>query len=219
VRSVLGAFLFSGDDVDKRIAVLSGGERARVALAGLLVVPSNFLLLDEPTNHLDLDSSEALIDALTRYEGTLLFVSHNRSFVNGLATQVWEVKDGAVDAQPGDLDDWARRRKPAAAAQSAAHVSAQKESRRERALERERREKLLGPLTKEIAQMEGRIAQLEEEKKSAETQLADPALFADPARSTPLVTAYREAAKKLDELYARWEHKQEELTAAESRIE
>jgi ATP-binding cassette subfamily F protein 3 len=219
VRSVLGAFLFSGDDVDKRIAVLSGGERARVALAGLLVVPANFLLLDEPTNHLDLDSSEALIDALTRYQGTLLFVSHNRSFVNGLATQVWEVKDGAIDAQPGDLDDWVRRQKPIAPAQSAAHASAQKESRRERALERERREKLLGPLKKDIAQLEARIAQFEEEKKSAEAQLADPALFADPLRSTPLVTAYRDAAKKLDELYARWEHKQEELAEAESRID
>src|SRR2546429_3241059 len=136
VRSVLGAFLFSGDDVDKRIAVLSGGERARVALATLLVVPSNFLLMDEPTNHLDLDSSEALIDALTRYEGTLLFVSHNRSFVNGLATQVWEVRDGRIDAQPGDLDDWARRQKPIAiVAASSAGGSAQKQSRRERALE------------------------------------------------------------------------------------
>src|SRR5438874_2080630 len=110
VRGVLGSFLFSGDEVEKRIGVLSGGERARVALARLLVVPSNFLLMDEPTNHLDLDSSEALIDALTRYEGTLLFVSHNRSFVNGLATQVWEVRDGRIDAQPGDLDDWSRRR-------------------------------------------------------------------------------------------------------------
>src|SRR3954467_9312976 len=110
VRGVLGSFLFSGEEVDKRIAVLSGGERARVALARLLVVPSNFLLMDEPTNHLDLDSSEALIDALTRYEGTLLFVSHNRSFVNGLATQVWEVRDQTIDAQPGDLEDWQRRR-------------------------------------------------------------------------------------------------------------
>src|SRR5207302_10973251 len=116
VRSVLGAFLCSGDDVDKRIAVLSGGERARVALARLLVVPSNFLLMDEPTNHLDLDSSEALIDALTGYEGTLLFVSHNRSFVNGLATQVTEVKALGVDAQPGDLDDRHRRRAEAAQA-------------------------------------------------------------------------------------------------------
>ena len=123
VRSVLGSFLFSGDEVEKRIAVLSGGERARVALARLLVVPSNFLLMDEPTNHLDLDSSEALIDALTRYEGTLLFVSHNRSFVNGLATQVWEVRDGKIDAQPGDLDDWSRRRAEKAAGAQAASAS------------------------------------------------------------------------------------------------
>src|SRR3954470_17875154 len=125
VRSVLGAFLFSGDDVDKRIGVLSGGERARVALARLLVVPSNFLLMDEPTNHLDLDSSEALIDALTGYEGTLLFVSHNRSFVNGLATQVWEVKELGIDAQPGDLDDWERRRAAALEAAETSHAAAQ----------------------------------------------------------------------------------------------
>src|SRR6266436_195310 len=151
VRGVLGAFLFSGDDVDKRIAVLSGGERARVSLAKLLVVPSNFLLMDEPTNHLDLESSEALIDALAGYEGTLLFVSHNRSFVNGLATQVWEVKEGAVDAQPGDLDDWHRRR--AQAPQVAASVPQPertggqgKDARRERALQREKRLRAVGPL-------------------------------------------------------------------------
>src|SRR5207248_1930563 len=154
VRSVLGAFLFSGDDVDKRIAVLSGGERARVALARLLVVPSNFLLLDEPTNHLDLDSSEALIDALTGYQGTLLFVSHNRSFVNGLATQVWEVKDFGIDVQPGDLDDWERRRAAASEQASLGEASSQrsepagghsKEARRERAALREKRTQALGP--------------------------------------------------------------------------
>jgi ATP-binding cassette, subfamily F, member 3 len=223
VRGVLGSFLFSGDDVDKRIGVLSGGERARVALARLLVVPSNFLLMDEPTNHLDLDSSEALIDALTRYEGTLLFVSHNRSFVNGLATQVWEVCDGRIDAQPGDLDDWSRRR----ATQGDGSDTAEEkrgagpqgvQARRERALQREQRDKVLGPLKRAIAELEQRIAQLEQEKKAAEGQLADPALFADPARSTPLVTAYREASQKLEELYARWEHKNEELAAAESQL-
>jgi len=222
VRGVLGSFLFSGEEVDKRIAVLSGGERARVALARLLVVPSNFLLMDEPTNHLDLDSSEALIDALTRYEGTLLFVSHNRSFVNGLATQVWEVKDGRVDAQPGDLDDWSRRH----AAEAAAAPAAERDSkggqgaraRRERAVERERRERALGPLKRAIAELEARIARLESQRKEAEAQLADPALFADPARSTPLVTAYRDAGKKLEELYARWEHQQEQLAAAQSQL-
>ena len=224
VRGVLGAFLFSGDDVDKRISVLSGGERARVALARLLVVPSNFLLMDEPTNHLDLDSSEALIEALTRYQGTLLFVSHNRSFVNGLATQVWEVRDGQIDAQPGDLDDWSRRR--AAQAQGTAPVAQARampggqgsQARRERALQREQRDKVLGPIKRAIADLEQRIAQLEQEKRSAEAQLADPALFSDPTRSTPLVTAYRDASRKLEELYARWEHKNEELAAAESQI-
>jgi ATP-binding cassette subfamily F protein 3 len=222
VRGVLGAFLFSGDDVDKRISVLSGGERARVALARLLVVPSNFLLMDEPTNHLDLDSSEALIEALTRYQGTLLFVSHNRSFVNGLATQVWEVRDGQIDAQPGDLDDWSRRRAaqtpgtgPAAQARVVSGGQGS-QARRERALQREQRDKVLGPIKRDIAELEQRIAQLEQEKRSAEAQLADPVLFSDPARSTPLVTAYRDASRKLEELYARWEHKNEELAAAES---
>ena len=219
VRGVLGSFLFSGDEVEKRIGVLSGGERARVALARLLVVPSNFLLMDEPTNHLDLDSSEALIDALTRYEGTLLFVSHNRSFVNGLATQVWEVKDGKIDAQPGDLDDWSARQKPARAPeQRTAQVSQGVQSRRERALEREQRERMLGPTKKQIAELELRIAQLEQTKKQAEAQLADAALFADPLRSTPVVKAYQEAARKLDELYARWDHKQEELASLESGL-
>jgi len=106
VRSVAGSFLFSGDDVEKKVGVLSGGERARVALAKLLLVPANLLLLDEPTNHLDLESSEALIEALRGYSGTLLFVSHNRSFVNQLATVIWEVKDGGVLPFPGNLDDW-----------------------------------------------------------------------------------------------------------------
>jgi ATP-binding cassette subfamily F protein 3 len=222
VRGVLGSFLFSGDDVDKRIGVLSGGERARVALARLLVVPSNFLLMDEPTNHLDLESSEALIDALTRYEGTLLFVSHNRSFVNGLATRVWEVKDGTIDPQPGDLDDWSARRLAAGGSRLAAKAAVPESkgvvARRERALEREQREKVLGPTKKAIAELEQRIAELEKTKKDAESQLADAALFADPLRSTPIVKAYQDASKKLDELYARWEHKQEELAALEANF-
>jgi ATP-binding cassette subfamily F protein 3 len=228
VRSVLGAFLFSGDEVDKRIAVLSGGERARVALAKLLVVPSNFLLLDEPTNHLDLDSSEALIDALTGYDGTLLFVSHNRSFVNGLATQVWEVKDHGIDVQPGDLDDWQRRR--AAASEQAPLVEApsqrsqpaaehSKEARRERAALREKRAQALGPLRRRISELEERISTLEAETKRAEATLADPAVFADAARATEVVTSYRTAQSTLAGLYALWESAQEELSSAEAQLD
>ena len=106
VRSILGAFLFSGDDVDKPIGVLSGGERARVALAKLLVSPGNLLLLDEPTNHLDLESSESLAEALTSFDGTMLFVSHNRAFVRRLATRIWDVHDGVVEVYPGTLDEY-----------------------------------------------------------------------------------------------------------------
>ncbi|MBS2023685.1 MAG: ABC-F family ATP-binding cassette domain-containing protein [Deltaproteobacteria bacterium] len=232
VRSILGSFLFSGDDVDKKIGVLSGGEKARVALAKLLVVPSNFLLMDEPTNHLDLDSSEALIDALRDYDGTLLFVSHNRSFVNGLATQVWEVKDGRIDAQPGNLDDWHERQaverereKAQAQAQQglgkdeAAAGGQGKEARRERAAEREKRNKALGPLKKEIAAIEAKIAETEKAKKSAEEQLADPALFADSAKSTPIVNAFRAATHTLEDLYAEWEAKSEKLAAAEASLD
>ncbi|MCK5724912.1 MAG: ABC-F family ATP-binding cassette domain-containing protein, partial [Gammaproteobacteria bacterium] len=94
VRGACSAFLFSGNDVDKTIAILSGGERARVALAKLLVKPGNFMVMDEPTNHLDISSSETLIDALKDYNGTLLFVSHNQSFINRLATKIWDIREG-----------------------------------------------------------------------------------------------------------------------------
>ncbi len=109
VRGVLGAFLFSGDDVEKPVGVLSGGERARVALAKLLLRPTNLLLMDEPTNHLDLESTERLIEALKGYEGTLVFVSHNRGFVNALATHVWDVVGGKVVPHPGNLDEFLHR--------------------------------------------------------------------------------------------------------------
>jgi ATP-binding cassette subfamily F protein 3 len=221
VRSVLGAFLFSGDDVDKRIGVLSGGERARVALARLLVVPSNFLLMDEPTNHLDLDSSEALIEALQGYQGTLLFVSHNRSFVNGLATQVWEVKDGQIDAQPGNLDDWSARRAQLAEERLERKPTAdgrKPSSRQERAKERERRAAVLKPLQAKVAATEARVAELEARKKELEATLADAAVFADSARSTPLVRSHREVMAELEVLYARWEEEQSQLAEAEAEI-
>jgi ATP-binding cassette subfamily F protein 3 len=133
--------------------------------------------MDEPTNHLDLDSSEALIDALTGYDGTLLFVSHNRSFVNGLATHVWEVRDGTVDAQPGDLDDWEARR--AAAAEQpgpAAHPAQPRpraDARRERAKERERR-----------AQRSGRCAN--ESRSSRPTSTSSRRKRSAPRRSWPI---------------------------------
>jgi len=106
VRGILGAFLFSGEDADKPISVLSGGERSRVALARLLIRPGNLILMDEPTNHLDLASSETLADSLATFDGTILFVSHNLGFMRKLATKIWDVRDGTVRVYPGTLDEY-----------------------------------------------------------------------------------------------------------------
>ena len=104
IRNILGGFLFSGDDVYKKAGVLSGGERTRLAVARMLLRPSNTLLLDEPTNHLDIDSKEVLLDALADYGGTLVFVSHDRYFVEKLATKVIEVGDGKATLYPGTYE-------------------------------------------------------------------------------------------------------------------
>ena len=106
IRNILGGFLFSGDDVYKKAGVLSGGERTRLAVARMLLQPSNTLLLDEPTNHLDIDSKEVLLDALADYGGTLIFVSHDRYFVERLATKIIDVGDGKATLYPGTYESY-----------------------------------------------------------------------------------------------------------------
>ncbi|HUA97273.1 MAG TPA: ABC-F family ATP-binding cassette domain-containing protein [Terracidiphilus sp.] len=119
LRSLLGCFLFSGDDVFKRLGVLSGGERNRYALARILVSPSNFLLLDEPTNHLDMRAKDVLLEALAAFSGTVIFVSHDRYFIDGLATRVLEVESGVVTMHEGNYEDYMRRKEALAAAAAA----------------------------------------------------------------------------------------------------
>jgi ATP-binding cassette, subfamily F, member 3 len=219
VRSIAGSFLFSGEDVEKRIAVLSGGERARVALAKLLLVPANLLLLDEPTNHLDLDSSEALIEALKGFPGTLLFVSHNRSFVNQLATVIWEVKDGGILPHPGNLDDWLyHQRQLEEAARAAGGAPAggdgaarpepagsERDRKRAEAEARNARYRRERPLRDELQRLEARIATLEATAKEAEAALADPALYQDFARARPHIERKAAAEAELATLYVSWE--------------
>ncbi len=247
VRSVLGAFLFSGDDVDKKIRVLSGGERARVALARLLVKPGNVMLMDEPTNHLDLDSSESLAESLRGYDGTLLFVSHNRSFVRKLATRIWDVSGGKVETYPGTLDEYMesmrRRRdgepevKGEKALQAARPVHVQavpvpgnrsekpapepvrgKVDRRREAELRNERNKVLGPMRKKVAEMEARIAALEVDQKQRSAALADPATYADDKLRMRLLGEYQRDADTLEQLTGRWEIAVAELESAEAEL-
>ncbi len=213
VRSIAGAFLFSGDDVEKPIGVLSGGERARVALARLLLVPANLLLLDEPTNHLDLDSSEALVEALAGFPGTLLFVSHNRTFVNRLATATWEVRDGAILASPGNLDDWLHHQElataqagegPAPDGGAERAVEGGRDRRRAEAEARNARYRRERPLRDEIARIEARIAALEAVVAEETAALADPGLYADFARARPRIERKAAAEAELATLLDRW---------------
>lgn len=220
VRSVLGSFLFSGDDVDKPIGVLSGGERARVALARLLVKPANLLVMDEPTNHLDLDSSEALIEALEGYDGTLLFVSHNRSFLDALATHVWDVRDHKVVEFPGNLAEYLEHLELEAAQADAQNAPEEgvvrpvgRDRKRLEAEARQARSQKAAPLKKEVAATEERIATLEAEQKTREAQLADPTFAGDFARARPVMEAHRAAAAELEQLYARWEEASAALAA------
>jgi len=265
VRSMCGAFMFSGDDVDKKARVLSGGERARVALATLCIAPGTLMLMDEPTNHLDLASSEALTESLKSYEGTLVFVSHNRSLIRNLATRIWNVEDGKVETYAGTLDEYmysmserrraagqddvaalktkvsaptkhatgkaaapepstpkSREDKPGEGpARSAAEGSAKmndKARRRKEADERSRRNAKLGPLEKQVAQLEERIGVLEAEQKVRSAELADPSVYDDAPRRNKLLADYQESQDKLDDLNARWEKSMAELESARAQL-
>jgi ATP-binding cassette subfamily F protein 3 len=237
VRSILGAFMFSGDDVDKPVKVLSGGEKARVALARLLVAPGNLLLMDEPTNHLDLASSESLAASLGTFDGTLVFVSHNRSLIRTLATKIWNVEDQRVEIYPGTLDEYmysmaqrriaiatasnAPRRDPRGAVPQAADTRSRdddKARKRREAEARQKRSVKLGPLEKSVAQLEDRISVLEAEQKARSAELADPTVYDEAARRNKLLSDYQGASDKLEELTARWEKAMAELEAAKAAL-
>jgi ATP-binding cassette subfamily F protein 3 len=180
LRSLLGCFLFSGDDVFKRIGVLSGGERNRYALLKMLLHPANFLLLDEPTNHLDLRAKDVLLEALMKYTGTVVFVSHDRYFIDKLATRVFEIGDGKVEIYPGNYEDYLWRKqgraavaveipKPSAISSTSSSVPVNGD-RAPAADSSEPKGKRLNPIKRQ--QMEDRLHEIEEEIAHAETAIA-----------------------------------------------
>jgi len=229
VRGVCGAFLFSGQDVDKAIGVLSGGEKARVSLAKLLVKPGNFMVMDEPTNHLDISSSEALINALSKYNGTLLFVSHNQSFIKRLATKIWDIRGGEIVEYPGNLTEYfchiaMREDEPANSSsreytheetgKNKASVKKGQDRKKEKRKKAEKQQLIyntLKPLLTEVERVEGRITELEVRQKELEKLLADPDIFSDKNRGVLLFSEYKALREEQNALLLKWEQGQDKL--------
>lgn len=246
LRTLLGAFLFRGDDVFKPVRVLSGGEKSRVALARTLLTPTNFLILDEPTNHLDIQSIQVLIEALNQYTGSFVVVSHDRHFLDQVVNTIWHVGDGSVRAFRGTYSEyrWHREHGTARLLQRAAASKPQTRPEPKKA-------RLRGPKTKEQKRLEaearnrayratkqGDAAQLtlhqlrslceatelairdkEESRRNAEAALTDPAVYGDPARAAAMGTTYVALKKELETLYDRWADLAQELQSLEAGSE
>lgn len=196
LRTVLGCFLFAGDDVFKKIKVLSGGEKARVSLSKTLVSEANFLLLDEPTNHLDIDSIEIIIEALKRYEGTLIFVSHNRYFIEKLANKVWWIEDQDVKEYPGTYQEYLYK-KDNSASQTSNNSSKKKKNETSKVKDgnkntwrqKDEADEKLKKLKKRLDQKEEQLSKLKTHLEKLEAQLSD-AQNLDPHELEEISTDY-----------------------------
>jgi ATP-binding cassette subfamily F protein 3 len=239
IRTILGSFLFSGDDVFKPISVLSGGERGRVALAKTLLQPANFLILDEPTNHLDMASKEVLIRALKDYKGTILAVSHDRYFLSNFATKIWRVEGGRVTEYEGGYDyyEWKREKtkqdesadkqsqkekSPAKNVVVEAEVNRNsgpksKEQKRKEAELRNEFNKRNRDLKNEVAMLEKKLGQLEKRKLELDEKLADAEFYQTP-EAAPSIREHADLERKIDEIADKWAEASEKVERAEAQL-
>lgn len=211
IRTILGNFLFTGDDVLKPVSSLSGGQKARLALAKLMMQKSNLLILDEPTNHLDLNSKEILENALIDYPGTLLFVSHDRYFINRVTTTVVELSTEGAQEYLGDYDYYVEKKNEmierAELEQQENDVPVQKVVAQEKLnyLEEKERKKLERQRTRKIEELEQNIVELEEEIATLEDQLCLPEIYADYEKASEITTKKQTLQEQLETCMAEWE--------------
>lgn len=212
IRSLLGAFLFSGDAVDKKIKVLSGGERARVALAKTIASKANFLMLDEPTNHLDIHSVDLLVEALNKYEGSLILVSHDRYFISRIANKIWEIEDHKIVAFKGDYagwEEWKNKRiadrqktknekpaEPVVKKESVATANKQIQPDHKKELQQ---------LKNKFRKLEERTTALQQEATQWEKKLAEPGTYSDKEKFQKAESHYKNAVKELEKVIAEYE--------------
>jgi ATP-binding cassette subfamily F protein 3 len=220
LRSLLGCFLFSADDVFKKIGVLSGGERNRYALLRMLLHPANFLLLDEPTNHLDMRAKDVLLEALSKYTGTVVFVSHDRYFIDKLATRVFEVGEGRVEVYPGNYEDYMWRKQGGAEVLqktvAASHAAPQPTNgNHAEPVQNDAKGKRLNPIKRK--QMEDRLGELEQAISDLETAIAgcETALqaFVSVEETQRLTQELADHKRELQTRMAEWEELGEALQA------
>lgn len=215
LRSILGTFLFSGEDIDKKVGVLSGGERTRLALCQLLLSPCNFLILDEPTNHLDIQSKEVLKRALINYEGTFIVVSHDREFLDGLTNRIWDIQDKTLKIHHYDVKEYLAMKmsvadpeqKPVPQVEKAPEKPAKEPISFEDQKELKRKKT---QLQNQVKKSEELISALESKIKNMDETLAT-LDYTDEAKSSAALAEYNQAKAQLDEAMSTWENALEEL--------
>ena len=228
LRSLLGSFLFSGDDVFKKVGVLSGGEKSRVALCKILLTKANFIILDEPTNHLDYTSKLILQKALLDFKGTLILVSHDIDFLRPIATKVIDIRKGNLKTYPGDIDYFLSKRELASlerdididVIKNKSEVSSvnRKDQKRIEAELRQQKHKATKDILKEISKVENQISNFEIKLKDLETKLADPTIYSNGETAKQTTNDFNQAKFNLDSAMKKWEELNEKLIEIESQF-
>lgn len=217
LRSILGCFLFTGDDVFKKIKVLSGGEKSRVALAKALTADANFLILDEPTNHLDIASVNILISALQQYEGTFIVVSHDRYMLDNVANKIWFIEDQEIKEYPGtyaEYEEWSSKR--VYVPKKIEDTPKKEEKKVEKPkIQSEDKNKEIKKLNQELQKLETDIAELESAVKDAEAELSKEEVFTNPEKLSEANRRYQQVSPRLLKAQAEWERMAEDIMELE----